>query len=262
MKRVYYDGFTFIEFAIVLGIVALILGGLFGPLSTRLESEERQKTQAMMEDIKKALIGFAQINGRLPCPDAFTSGDGIEDPAVGGACTLHEGWVPWTTLGTPQGDIWGNRFRYCVTKPRFTTPDNGTCDTANNNPLTSIGDFDLCASGSIDIQTRDSAKALVNVVGAVPALIISHGHNGYGGTRIDGTARPPVPATNDDEDHNATNTCNPLGGATKRMRTFTAEGTPCSDAPGTTSLCEFDDLVVWISPNILKNRMVTAGRLP
>ena len=25
---------------------------------------------------------------------------------------------------------------------------------------------------------------------------------------------------------------------------------------------EFDDLVVWTSPNILKNRMVVAGRLP
>ncbi|MCB1869823.1 MAG: prepilin-type cleavage/methylation domain-containing protein, partial [Gammaproteobacteria bacterium] len=25
---------------------------------------------------------------------------------------------------------------------------------------------------------------------------------------------------------------------------------------------EYDDLIVWLTPNILKNRMVTAGRLP
>ena len=25
---------------------------------------------------------------------------------------------------------------------------------------------------------------------------------------------------------------------------------------------EFDDLVIWLSPNVLKNRMVTAGMLP
>jgi hypothetical protein len=33
-------------------------------------------------------------------------------------------------------------------------------------------------------------------------------------------------------------------------------------APATAANGEFDDLVVWLSPNILFNRMVAAGRLP
>ncbi len=35
-----------------------------------------------------------------------------------------------------------------------------------------------------------------------------------------------------------------------------------SHTPTPPGLNEFDDLVIWISPNILYNRLIAAGRLP
>ncbi len=46
-------------------------------------------------------------------------------------------------------------------------------------------------------------------------------------------------------------------------RIFSEGATGCTDdADETNVLCEFDDIVMWISPNILMNRLVKAEVLP
>jgi hypothetical protein len=48
---------------------------------------ERQRldtTDLTMDDVSQALVSFAAINGRLPCPDV--NGDGLEGTA--GVCAL------------------------------------------------------------------------------------------------------------------------------------------------------------------------------
>ena len=255
MKRLREGGFTLIEIAIAVVVIALLLGSLLGPLSVRVEQQERQKTQALLEEIKEALYGYAATTGTLPCPD--TDGAGLPNgspPTT--SCTGYEGGLPWQTLGVERGDAWGYRFRYRVT-PEFTAPNIATCDDdGDGNPNNPDFNFDLCDDGDITVRTRDNDKDPVDLVTKAPAVILSHGKNGLGATRIDGVAMPPT-AGGTDEEVNADPT-----DPNFITRTYSFPGTNCSDTEPALAYCEFDDLVVWISPNVLKNRMIAAGRLP
>lgn len=241
-------GFSLIEMAVVLFVIALVIGSLLVPLVTQVEQRQIGDTQKTLEEIKEALLGFAVANSYLPCPD--TTGDGASDPAGAGACPNYEGFVPWTTLGVSRGDAWGNRFRYRVASEFTNTPSSGTCATGD-------GRMGLCDTGNITVVTRTSSKAFQNLASNVVAVIVSHGRNGYGATSVDGSARAGVPGTNTDE---AVNTDS---NTTFGFRTATAVNTPCSDtATPPQSFCEFDDIVVWIPRFTLFNRMVAAGKLP
>lgn len=80
----------------------------------------------------------------------------------------------------------------------------------------------------------------------VPAVVVSHGKNGNGAYTSQGTQLSPG-ADADELDNQLT-----TGG------TATANTNFISKTPTAT----FDDLATWVSPNILFNRMVTAGKLP
>lgn len=244
-------GFSLIEIAVLLFIIVLLLGSILVPLTTQVEQRQISDTQKTLDEIREALIGFAIANGYLPCP-ADTNGNGTANPDSPGVCANAEGVIPWVTLNVPQGDSWGNRFRYRIS-PEFTnTPaTSGTC-------LTNDRRLGLCDIGNITINTRDSTtKATPILVSNAVAVIISHGKNGYGATSTEGTARAPVPASNVDETTNA----DPPGTAFV-SRTATSASSGCSDTSAGQSFCEFDDIVTWVSRYTLFNRMVAAGRLP
>lgn len=257
-------GFTLIEITIVLFIVGLLVAGLLGPLETQLEARDRNATIDTMDEVLEILYGFAITNGRLPCPD--TTGDGVSNPAfdpnvpaTANCANNGEGFLPWVELGSAQGDGWGNRFRYRVTNPGFTLPDSdGLC---NGNGV----EFDLCTNGDIIIQTRGDDPASGGTEGKfelrlaenLPAVIVSHGRNGFGATSVTGIARPAPAASNADE------LMNTDANDTFISRVFTGENTGCADDEvETTSLCEYDDIVKWLSPALLNNRMVVSGQLP
>lgn len=228
-------GFTLVELAIVLAVLALLLGGLLVPLSMQIEQQKIRETQKAMEEIKEALVGYAIANRYLPCPavSATNGTEGARD-ATSHQCNPRVGFIPWGALGVSKLDGWGRVFRYSVT-PVYT--DN-----------TSL--FSLASARDITIKTRDAVGTLVNLSSAsdLPAVVVSHGKNGYLGTTDAGGVVPNDSANNPDEVTNASS-----------ANTFVARvmGDNTSSASG-----EFDDLVTWISPNILFNRMVTAGRLP
>jgi prepilin-type N-terminal cleavage/methylation domain-containing protein len=269
------SGFTLIELAIVLVVVALLLGGLLVPLTMQIEQQKIRETQRAMEEIKEALIGYAIANNRLPCPDSDL--DGLENPPtptvtpntpVAGqttktfSCLVFEGGLPYQTLGVSREDGWNNRFRYRVT-PAFTQRTIVT-DDATGNVLSSTA-FALSTPGNISVLSRGDnpatsptieSKFLLTLAANAPAVIISHGKNGYGATSSYGLPQTPVPASNADE---ATNVGT---GTSKITRSPTAYQATCSDTDESKPFCEFDDLVTWLSPNILFNRMVAAGRLP
>jgi prepilin-type N-terminal cleavage/methylation domain-containing protein len=240
-------GFTMIELAVAIVVIALLLGSILVPLQTQVEQRQIGDTQKTMEEIREVLVGFAAANGYLPCPD--TTGDGVADPVTPGACPNAEGFIPWVTLNVPQGDAWGNRFRYRVAA-EFTNTPVAPC-------VASDGRLGLCDTGNINVNTRASTKAIQALASNVVAVIISHGKNGYGATATTGIARPPVPASNVDE---ATNADPP--GTTFISRTPTGIGTACSDTAAGQPFCEFDDIVTWLSPYTVFNRMVAAGKLP
>lgn len=264
-----HGGFSLIELAVVLVVVALVLGGLLIPVATQVEQQRIKETQKVMEEIKEALIGYSVSNNHLPCPDKIAGGatgpndtpnDGVEDFYTSGPsdghCFTREGNVPWVTLGTSNGDAWGRRFRYRVTEV-----------FSDRAPALNV--FTLSSSGDIAIRTRgddpatpapaSEAKFVLTVASNVPAIIISHGRNGLGGTSVYGISQmlaPNSPPDQADENENQN------GDAVFISRAPMSASTGCSDADEARPSCEFDDLVTWLSPNILFNRMVAAGRLP
>lgn len=227
-------GFSLVEIAIVLVIVGLMVGGLLTPLSMQLEQRKAADTQRALDEAREALIGFAVRYGYLPCP-AVSAADGQEDRS-GNRCTgeRREGYLPWATLGLPRLDAWNHLYRYSVT-PAF-------ADSADR--------FKLVTARDITVYTRDGLGNLAAATAPadIPAVILSHGKNGYGATSDAGRLLANNSRSNEDEQNN-----------TGADISFMARNASANRAlPGG----EFDDMVVWVSPNILFNRMVAAQVLP
>ena len=246
-------GFSLIEMAFVLVIVTLLLGGLLVPFATQVEQKRIAETQKGMEEIKEALIGYALSHRAtnvpnqpyLPCPD--TNGDGAEEARIGGDCPAEEGELPWVTLGTTPTDAWGNRFHYRV-----------TASFANNRTgfgLPSGGDITICNIAPTP-GFPPTCSTANRVATTIPAVILSYGKNGYGALNANTPAVPPALSLVKNDSSLASNDERTNINQTETFfvsRTITAAGTPAT---------EFDDLVTWLSPNVLFNRMVAAGRLP
>ncbi len=258
-------GFSLIEMAVVLMILGLIVGGLIGPLDTQLEARDRRQTLDNMERALAALYGYAVMHGRLPCPDI--DGDGLPDPlfdpanAASAVCTVgaDDGFLPWAELGVPPGDAWGNRLRYRVRSKHYTRPDtDGLC---NGNAREEL---DLCSRGSLTLRGRGDNPATPGAqegkfdfvaASEIPAVIVSHGRNGFGATGVDGAGRD-APGGGDEIE-------NADDDDVFYTRSYTQGGAGCGDSTDESSpLCEFDDLVLWVAPTVLNDRLVSGGRLP
>jgi len=156
-------GFTLTEMAVVLVIVALLIGGMILPLSAQQDLRYVAETQKQLADISEALYGYAASHaasdGRpyLPCPD--TDGNGTEN-RTGTACTNQEGTLPWADLGMARQDAWGNVFRYRVAA----VFSNSTTGFA----LMSAGDLRVCTT----------AACTMTLGANLPAVIFSTGKNG------------------------------------------------------------------------------------
>jgi prepilin-type N-terminal cleavage/methylation domain-containing protein len=100
-------GFTLTELAVVLVIIALLMGGLLIPLSTQQEIEKRRRTEQQLLQIREALISFAIIHGRLPCPDSSASPLSANYGQENDCTPSAEAALPWRTLGLPEHDAWG-----------------------------------------------------------------------------------------------------------------------------------------------------------
>ena len=107
-------GFTLVEMAVVLMIVALLLGGLFIPISEQIDQRNRAETEKRLEEIKESLVGYALSHGYFPCP-AKSAVDGMED-RDGASCRdgKRVGHLPWAELGVTNLDGWDRQFRYSV----------------------------------------------------------------------------------------------------------------------------------------------------
>lgn len=220
-------GFTLIELAVSLMIIALVLGMLVVPLGTQFEQQRIAETQKQLEYVREAVLGFAIANGRLPCPATPTTATGTATAGTenkpGASCGIAEGVLPWATLGVPETDPWNLRFTYRV-----------TADFADD-PSGMQASFLITDPPGSGIAVLDGS---LNNIAVVPALILSHGKNGFGAFRTDGTQ---VAGAAGHELENANNDV-----------TFVTR----THAP------DFDDVLTWVSVNVLRSRMVAASRLP
>ena len=243
-------GFTLIEMAIVLIILTLVVGGALVPLGAQIEQRRQAETRKSLDEIKEALIGYAIANKALPCPSTLSGSTPTGFAA--GSCTTSTstGYLPWATLGITRQDAWGNLFAYAVS----------ASFTASPIALPPSG-----PSPTFTIQSRDGSgnKTALSNANAIPAVVISFGKNAYGALNADGISQAtPSTFSNQNPDE-----CLNVKGSTNSTISCSGSDTPyfsrTPSPPGTaTSLGgEFDDMVVWISPNVLFNRMVAAGQL-
>lgn len=229
MRR-YQLGFSFLELAVAMFILTLLLGSILVPLATQVEQRQISETQKMMEAARDALLGHAIAFGYLPCAD--TNNDGAEN-VTGTVCTgtssgISHGNLPWKTLGLAASDAWGNRIRYAVHE-----------DYARRT-------FFSLGTQTSNLRVCETAACTSDLTATAVAVLVSHGKNGYGATNST-TGTTYIAPTSPDELENTDADLNFVS------RLTTATGATAG---------EFDDLVIWLPRYILFNRMVAAGRLP
>jgi len=171
-----YSGFTLIEIAIVLLIVTILLGYTVAMFPIQQELKQYRAVENEMNQILEAIVGFAQSNGRLPCPAVPDSG-GKESGGGSANCTTYTGYaegdpwigfVPANTLGL-DGDInedgllidpWGAPYRYYVSNSDFFEDRDATLGLDDVVPLTPDGDglSDFVVNGEMkDVGLSDNA---------------------------------------------------------------------------------------------------------
>ncbi len=221
----YAAGFTLIELAVSMFIIALLLGSIVVPLATQLEQRKISDTRKALDEIREALIGFALIYGRLPCPDTdndpASAGYG-EEEATCSANSAAEGYLPWKTLGVASLDAFGTP-RTTAASPRF---GDWRYRVDRNFAVT----FSMTTAFSADqLLVRDNAgNSVSSTTERAIAIVYSAGLN----TTPDG--------------QNAT--FEPTNAIYQ------------ADVPSAT--IPFDDITLWLSRPLLFNRMVAAGKLP
>ncbi|MEZ0231219.1 MAG: prepilin-type N-terminal cleavage/methylation domain-containing protein [Methylophilaceae bacterium] len=241
-----HRGFTLVEMAVVLVILGLVLSTLLLPIQAQREIGFQRQTETQLDLAKKALMGFAQSQGRLPCP-ATAGSSGIEARLADGVtCEVFNGFLPAATLGIQPTDSngfaidgWNNRIGYTVTPSSqggAATADFTTAGDMNTVGIASLTpDLRVCLSATGISSTTCSATTPENnyLINNAVAVIYSTGATanlGSGGLDE---------AANLDGD-----------------RVFVSHDIRANDPNG-----EFDHIVVWISPYILYNAMIQAGQL-
>jgi prepilin-type N-terminal cleavage/methylation domain-containing protein len=297
MKKNISKGFTLIELAVALTIVALVVGGLAVPMSTRIAEQQYADTQATLDKASEALLGFAILNGRLPCPDidtvagAVDDRDGIEnqnpaltgchagvgvnpnsDIAAGPLVGASWGDLPWQTLGLAppnNADAWNNRLRYAVVT-RATLPSAAT-------PLSAM--LGTGAQIYLDIRCGNPANpaAYVAAPGCVPNLpgpaagnflvsnnavfvVYSLGSNGWGSTPINSLVVKAFAGSGlAVTTDQAANLPElaPKSTAALRSQFVTRARTDANSTSG-----QFDDVLTFMSANTLAAKLLSAGMYP
>lgn len=270
-------GFSLIELALGLVIVATLLAGLLVPLATQVEQRRWDETRRLLDDAREALLAFAAVNARLPCPATATS-NGAEAPAGGGACSLQAGFLPAATLGMSGVDAQGylsdpfglvdsagansNRIRYAVRS----SVDASFAVGAIANPLTTTGSISGVSplpAGKVSLQSIAGSDGYLSVCAFTRAAAADTSCTGSGNYALaNGNAvavvfslgpNGPAPASFSADE--LENTGDHLTAATGKLYFVSRP----RDSAGTD---QFDDQIVWISPSTLLARMIAAGTLP
>jgi type II secretory pathway pseudopilin PulG len=249
--RQHSAGFTLIEHAVSLSVIALVLGSILVPLQTQVENRKVDETRRTLELAHEMLLGFAAANGYFPCPaDAASNGqEALGTNHATGSCPAYSGYLPAALLGfrpiDAQGyavDAWdtaANRVRYAVSDQKVGGVSNAF--TRSNGmrsvSLASLGATPLmfiCQSGA-GAGANDCGTAVTLASNAAVVVWSAGANAASGGASV----------------HEAQNP-NPNGGSADRV--FVSRTT--SNVPGH----EFDDILTWIPVTSLLSRLVIAGQ--
>jgi len=253
-------GFTIVEVAIAVMIMAIILGYSVAMFPVQQELKQYRHAGTEMDAVIEQLVAFAQVNGRLPCPDTATDNelpantidgqeDLLNDPNDG--CEAYFGFLPARTLGingkyNTAGtliDPWGSGYGYAVSDFDF---GNGNPDLVTANGIRDEGianvqpDLFICddntnaIANDTDCTTVTGAEVL-GTNGEVAAVVISLGKDFV------------IPATSNIQ---AENLDNFNDGSLDKVYIFSSRRD------------DYDDIVKWIPTNLLISKMIAAEQLP
>jgi len=278
-------GFSLVELAVVMTIVALLLASLMYTLSAQMEQRNQDDTRRRLEHARELILSYALTKGRLPCPARYTSSashsGGLESFCTAaatsttstcsgaettteqahGTCSNHwDGYLPASSLGYTQTDesgfatdAWSNRIRYMVARV------NTNCS----------GTFTPTLDGGGSHTTMFTSKTLLKRYGISCQpndLLICKSGSGIGSTDC-GTAANNLMASGlvvailFSTGKNTTSTGGTGADEVANLmarRVFVYHPPTPSDFSGG----EFDDQFTWITVGELYGRMVAGGQLP
>lgn len=242
-------GFSLVELAVVMMVVSVFFAAALSGATAFVQRSRYAQAKEDIELAKQAILGFVYQNKRLPCADVADDDDnvyfptvdpsfmpdGVEDLVDEGldtqACQLvlglSIGFLPAGTLGVNGIDPWGTPYFYRV--------DRDFADVAPSDDPGEDPSFEISDIGDILIQDEVPATISQNT----PFIIFTTGPNRIVEAGLVDT--PALEEENLDGFFNATYTNAPFssGGAN-----------------------QFDDLVGWMSLNVLKAKLVEADILP
>jgi prepilin-type N-terminal cleavage/methylation domain-containing protein len=279
-----HRGFTLVELAVVMTIVALLLGSLLYTLSAQSDQRNVDETRRRLDQARELLLSYAVVNGRLPCPArcanwpnctttaaetrdaAGNCTSGGTDDYYGGALAggAMGGLLPALTIGAQNVDAsgfavdaWGNRIRYAVAQ----TVGVGTCTVAppagtrlythkDNLKLYGVacqpGDLLVCKSATAATATTCGGAAnQIMSTSLVVAIVFSTGKNGMTSPNGAGVDE----ATNVKTNALLAPLINPVFVSHAPTDNRFANG-------------EFDDQMTWITVGELYGKLIAAGVLP
>jgi prepilin-type N-terminal cleavage/methylation domain-containing protein len=286
------SGFTLVEIAIVLLIVTILLGYTVALFPRQQQIKQYRALDRQMDEVIEAIIGFAQVNGRLPCP-AIPDSVGREDydDTNNDGCDNYGGFVPANTLGMEGRlnedslllDPWGNPYRYYVTDVDFN--GGGDSDFTTPGEMRAVGLVDSDADGYIDLDGRylicdDPGAAADNECADADNEVFGRFTDGGGAPEDDRYGGAPVVLVSQGKNWNeaaaAGDELENIGGSLSTTDLSLTAGPSGANyllknvAGGETTFVhrptgfadDYDDVVRWVSPNILFSRMIQAGQLP
>ena len=252
------QGFSLLEVLIALVVLTVAITGLAMPLASQVALRRQADTQRLLDEAREALLGFAALHGRLPCPasaasrglEAFGSGGS----ALDGRCErFHDGFLPAASLGLSPLDAEGYLRDAWATgasgRIRYAVHGNGEALGGVTNALTrangmrnatllSLGSTPqylfICHS-AVGATSVDCGPAANQVTRRAVFVVHSLGPNGH---------RAPAPGSDEarNQDPTPVYVSRPAGSVG--------------------DLAAFDDTLSWASAATLASRMVAAGRLP
>jgi hypothetical protein len=250
-------------------------------LQSQIEARNQAETRRTLDLAMEALIGFAVQRGRLPCPATNTSlgqevlvttgmpGTPTISAEAWGNCQVLDGWLPAASLGLApldsEGyaiDAWGsnvgglNRMRYAVDSATTVSvandgggPNVTVSAFTGRNALRKSGfaaqpGLVVCSTAAGAVAGPPPACGTGVPTIRTPAVIYSLGPNGAVAASQTLAAFEASGASADERENYNTN-----------ARVFVAR--PATPAGAN----EFDDIVSFLSLNVLYNRLVAANPL-
>jgi len=246
-------GYTLLELAVAILVIALLTGTLALPLAAQVELRRTEETRRRLGEARDVLLAFAATHGRLPCPASGTSRgeesfDASGDASDGRCAHFTDGWLPAATLGLAPLDADGylrdawdtprSRVRYAV----YGGAVNGVAQA-----LTRTNGLQAATLPAIGAQSH-YLFVCVSAAGASAA--------GCGPATNQLTRRAAFVL------HSAGADASRDAVGVDEARNLAGDGTFVSRDAGDDPRNPFDDVVQWTPVHLVVHRMLAAGRLP